>query len=210
MSLGIFDAIAMTSDAHSSRSASVGRRSLVLRWQRWALCAGCWLASLLVGLAQDTVSKEYQIKAAYLYNFAKFVEWPPQSFTNQLAPLVIGVFDPNPFGSELQTIAVSHQINGRAIVIKPVANAAQAAGVHLLFIGATEDDRVAATLVALNGTGVLTVGESDRFAAAGGIIRFVRSDDKVRFQINAAAAEHQGLKISAQLLKLATATHREP
>lgn len=167
--------------------------------------AHCCLS--LAGRADEAVSKEYQIKAAYLYNFAKFVEWPASSFTNAQAPLVIGVCGPNPFGNELQAIARNHQINGRDIQIRPVATAAEAGAVHLLFFSAAEDKVVAEKLAALKGAGVLTVGESKPFIAAGGMIAFVREGDKVRFEINAAAAEQHGLKISAQLLKLARPAH---
>jgi hypothetical protein len=179
-------------------------------WILGLLCAAGLLASMTAGRAQPVVSREYQIKAAYLYNFAKFVEWPSRCFTNNHAPLVIGVFGPNPFGEELQAIASKHQIDGRPIVIQPVATVAAAAGVHLLFFSAQDDDRVAGALSALKGASVLTVGESDQFAAAGGVINLVRDTNKVRFEINALAAEQQGLKISAQLLKLAKSVRREP
>ena len=167
------------------------------------LCAGVLFAGLTVSRAQDAVSKEYKIKAAYLYNFAKFVDWPGQCFTNTGAPLVVGIFGQNPFGDELEAIAKDHKINGRDIVIKPVTTAAEAAGVQMLFFAAAEDGRIAEILAALKTSPVLTVGESEKFAAAGGEIHFVREADKVRFEINAAAAEQHGLKISAQLLKLA-------
>ncbi len=179
-------------------------------WLRWLMLVGCLLGRPQAGQAQEAVSREYQIKAAYLYNFAKFVEWPSRSFTNSQAPLVIGVFGQNPFGEELLAIASKHQIDGRSIVIQPVTTMADAAGVHLLFFSAQYDDQVAGALTALKGTGILTVGESDKFAAAGGMINLVREANKVRFEINALAAEQQGLKISAQLLKLARAVRREP
>jgi hypothetical protein len=159
--------------------------------------------------AQDSVSKEYQVKAAYLYNFAKFVEWPAQTFTNDESPLVIGVFGQNPFGGALEAIARNHQINGRAIVIKPVSTAADAAGVNLMFLGATEDKQAAGILAALKDTNILTVGESEKFMAAGGMIGFVPVDDKIRFEINTSVTEHHGLRISAQLLKLATSVHKD-
>jgi len=90
--------------------ARLARRSgAIIRW-RWWWCAGWLLASLATGLAEDLVAKEYQIKAAYLYNFAKFVEWPENSFTNGQAPLVIGVLGENPFGGELEKIANDHQL----------------------------------------------------------------------------------------------------
>lgn len=173
------------------------------RWLAAALCGWFLLAGLSTCRAQDSGSREYQIKAAFLYNFAKFVRWPAQSFTNAQSPLVIGVFGNNPFGSELQAIAKNHTIYGRRIVIKPVATVVEAATVHLLFFSAAEDGHLTETLAALKDAPVLTVGESDKFIAVGGMINFVRQGDKVRFEINNAAVARHGLKISAQLLKLA-------
>jgi hypothetical protein len=199
--------------AQNAPAGCARQRCQARPWVRWlarVLCGWCLLASLAAGLAQDSVSKEYQIKAAYLYNFAKFVEWPAESFTNSQSPLVIGVFGQNPFGDEFQMIAKDHKINGRDIVFKPVSTAAEAQGVHLIFFGATEDDHVAETLAALKNAHVLAVGESDKFIAAGGDINFVREADKVRFEINAAAAGRHGLKISAQLLKLAKFVRKQP
>ncbi|HEX9048874.1 MAG TPA: YfiR family protein [Verrucomicrobiae bacterium] len=172
------------------------------RWLKWLLCSWAVLVIANATVAEEPVSKEYQIKAAYLYNFAKFVQWPEERFATGQTPLVIGVFGRNPFGGELQAIARDHKINGRAIVIKPVATVAEARTVHLLFMSAAESNELAPRLAALDGAGVLTVGESEAFAEDGGMIVFVREADKVRFHINAAAAEHAGLKISAQLLKL--------
>ncbi len=174
------------------------------------LGCGLLLAGLLGNPAGAQVAKEYQIKAAYLYNFAKFVEWPAQRFADDQAPLVIGISGKDPLGEELQAIARDHKINGRSIVIKQVATAAEAGGVHLLFISDGEDSRMPEMLAGLKETAVLTVGESDKFIAAGGIINFVREADKVRFEINAGAAERAGLKISAQLLKLAKPVHNPP
>ena len=178
---------------------------------RLASVAGCGLllAGLLAFPARAQVAKEYQIKAAYLYNFAKFVEWPAQRFANDQAPLVIGILGKDPVGEGLQAIAQNHKINGRNIVIKQITTAGEAGNVHLLFFS-DDDTRVMETLAVLKWGAVLTVGESDKFIAAGGMINFVHEADKVRFEINAAAAEHAGLKISAQLLKLAKLVHTPP
>jgi hypothetical protein len=203
----------MLNPAHSSAdwpAGPAGRPRAALRWLARTLCVAWLFGSVVAGVAQDSVSREYQIKAAYLYNFAKFVEWPAQSFTNSDAPLVIGIFGQNPFGDELMVIAKDHKINGRNIVIKQVNTVADACGVHMLFFGATEDNHILETLGSLEKKCLLTVGESEKFRASGGIINFVIEDNKVRFEINAATAEHHELKISAQLLKLAKSTHEEP
>jgi len=174
------------------------------------LGCGLLLAGLWSGPAPAQVAKEYQIKAAYLYNFAKFVEWPARRFANDQSPLIIGFLGKDPVGAELETIARDHKINGRRIVIKQVETAAEAGGVHLLFFADGAGRRVAETLAALKGAAVLTVGESDAFIATGGMINFVHEADKVRFEINAEAAGSAGLKISAQLLKLARPVHNPP
>jgi len=163
-----------------------------------------------VSRADDAAPKEYQIKAAYLYNFAKFVEWPEGRFADAQSPLVIGVLGQNPFGDELRAIARDHKINGRVITIQSVQTPGEAQRVHLLFIPASEDSRVAEVLAGLKAASVLTVGESDQFKLAGGMICFVRQADKVRFKIVAAAAEQHGLRISAQLLKLAQPLEKQP
>src|SRR5579885_2915421 len=140
----------------------------MLRLRTGMLLAWWLIVSAAICNAQQTVAREYQIKAAYLYNFAKFVDWPQESFTDGQSPLVIGVFGQNPFGRELEAIAKAHQINGRSIVVKTITTARDVAGVHLLFLGRAEDDHVAEILAALEGTSILTVGESDKFVAAGG------------------------------------------
>jgi hypothetical protein len=153
------------------------------------------------------VSKEYQLKAAFLYNFAKFVEWPPQSFASADSPIVIAVLGNSPFGDELQKAVAGRKINGRAIVVRSAQSAGAARGAQLLFVSAAEDGRFGDFRDAV-GEGVLIVGESDACARRGGIIIFTLDGDKLRFEINMASATQSGLKISAQLQKLASAIHR--
>jgi hypothetical protein len=158
--------------------------------------------------AGPEVAKEYQVKAAFLYSFTKFVEWPASRFSDNASPIVIAVLGRNPFGDELDAIVRDRKVNGRGLVVKVVDSADEAAAAHLLFIGADEEDRLSGKMEVLQKAGVLTVGESPRFIASGGIINFTLATDKVRFQINPQAGEQAGLKLSAQLLKLATIVHR--
>jgi hypothetical protein len=153
------------------------------------------------------VPREYQIKAAFLYNFTKFVEWPPRRFAAPESPIVIGILGANPFGDELEAIVKNRKVNNRPIEIRIVATEAEAAAVHVLFAGAGQESRMAAMSGSLQTQSILTVGESPSFAASGGIIDFVVEGDKVRFAINARLGEQSGLKISAQLLNLAMAVH---
>lgn len=163
------------------------------------------LACLLMGVAsgEDAVSKEYRLKAAFLYNFSKFVEWPARAFPGSDSPLVIGVFRANPFGGELQKTVGGRRINGRPIVVMMVPSAAAARQTHLLFVGAAYDSKLAELRQALKGSAVLTVGETEAFSKQGGMVTFKLQNDSLRFAINNAPAQQAGLKISAQLQRLA-------
>jgi hypothetical protein len=172
-----------------------------------------WLAWLAGGLLclplHAQVTKEYQVKAAFLYNFTKFVEWPASRFKDTSSPIVIGLFGQNQFGDELAKIVAGRKANGREIEVREIGSAADATSVQIVFIGAGGEQSLGETLATLDAAGVLTVGESPQFIAAGGMINFVVEADKIRFEINLGASERAGLKISAQLLKLATAVHKK-
>lgn len=150
------------------------------------------------------IAKEYQIKAAFLYNFTKFVEWPSRCFAAPDAPFVIGVVGRDPFGDELKKLVRDRTVAGRAIVAVQLTAIEPATTIHLLFVANGEEKKIEPHLATLRSAGVLTVGESERFTALGGIVTFIRREDQVRFKINAASAGGSGLKVSAQLLKLAT------
>ena len=177
----------------------------------WLVLAGLlWLGGPATGRAAEPVSKEYQLKAAYLYNFTKFVEWPEQGFNDTQSPIVIGILGRNPFGDELDKIVRDRAVNGRAIRIVLITTAEEVRMVHLLFVPAGEEGHPAFAAALAQHPGVLTVGESAPYAAGGGVITFTPVGDKLRFTINLEAAEGAGLKVSAQLLKLATVVRRQP
>ena len=158
--------------------------------------------------AAPVISKEYQIKAAFLYNFTKFVQWPPERFANENSPIVIAVLGQNPFDDELDKLVRDRLVNGRAISVRYIETAADIPAAHIVFVAAGTETRLEAGL--FGEPGVLTVGESADFAARGGIIRFTLLDEKVRFEINQGSAEKAGLKLSGQLLKLATIIRKAP
>lgn len=164
-------------------------------------------ASLAAG-AQRDVSKEYEIKAAFLYNFTKFVEWRGEQFASPAEAITIAVCGPNPFGDELQKIVKGRQVNGREIVVKFAAAPQDVLDAELVFVGALGGERMKETVQMLNAAGIVTVGETDEFTRAGGMIVFVLEGDKVRFEIDVGEAERRGLKISAQLQKLAKTVRR--
>lgn len=176
---------------------------------RLARCAAL-LALLGAASLRADVSKEYQIKAGFLYNFTKFIEWPSDRFSEENAPIVIAVFGDNPFGNELNQLVQGRKVNGRAIVIQSTRSLDEVKHAHVVFIGEGEEKRLESQLESLHTAGVLTVGESKRLAALGGAIVFALVDDKVRFEINIASAERAGLKVSAQLQKLALCVRNHP
>lgn len=156
------------------------------------------------GGAQDAAVTEYQVKAAYLYNFAKFVEWPAESFSSASAPFEICVFGQDPFGEELQNLTRGKQVNGRRFEIRGGVTApAQASSCHILFVSTSATRRFLAVAQELQGRSVLIVGESEGFAERGGMINFVLEGDRVLFEVNQKAAQQAGLKISAKLLSVA-------
>jgi hypothetical protein len=150
----------------------------------------------------DGPSREYQLKAAFIYNFAQFVEWPDQAFSDAKAPIVITVLGDNPFDTALEQVTRGKTVRGREIVIRCARAAADVGRTHILFIAPSESAHAPQVLGGLQGQ-VLTIAESENFAAIGGVIRFFSEDNKLRFEINTSAVQRAGLKVSAKLLQLA-------
>jgi hypothetical protein len=153
--------------------------------------------------AREQPALEYQVKAAFLYNFAKFVEWPPQKAGAADSPLIIGILGKDPFAGALEAAVEGKKFNQHALVVRHVSSPAEARACHLLFISRSEDNRLPAIVKELSDSPVLTIGESDKFIARGGMINFIMVDNKVRFEINPEAAGEAGLRISSKLLHVA-------
>jgi len=145
---------------------------------------------------------EYDIKAAYLFNFSKFVEWPPHAFSNPGAPLVIGILGSDPFDGTLDRITQGEVVHGHRLVVRHCRTLGEIKGCHIVFIPKAEAARVGEALAAVRGSGALTVGDSDHFVSQGGMIGFVLVGKTVRFQINVGVAQQEALAISSRLLKL--------
>lgn len=143
---------------------------------------------------------EYQVKAAFLLNFGKFVEWP----SGDASDLLICVLGDDPFGETLDDTVAGRTVGRRTVATRRIGAVAQAKSCSILFVSRSESGSVDGILSALRGSPILLVGELDRFATRGGMINFVEVDQKIRFEINEAAAKKAGLKISSQLLRLAT------
>lgn len=145
-------------------------------------------------------ANEYEVKAAFLYKFASFVEWPPESAN---APLCIAVVGQDPFGAALDQVVKGKSINGRGFLIKRFKSGQDATGCHIVFISASEKSRVRSILDRLRGIGILTVSDIPGFCQGGGMIDFELLDRKVHFEINLEAAGRARLKLSSKLLSVA-------
>lgn len=147
------------------------------------------------------LADEYRVKAAILYNLAKFVDWPSDAFAAPAAPLSLCVLGVDPFGALLDEALKGRQVSGRSIVTRRVAEPDPSC--HVLFIATSERKRLGLITERLGTSGVLTVSEESGFIDVGGIVELVTEGGRVRFHINAAAAERARLRVSARLLALA-------
>ena len=177
------------------------------------------LTSTANAQAGDADSSEYLIKAGFIYNFAKFVEWPSATFSQPDSPIVIGVIGTDPFGSVLDHIVEDKKIGPRGFVVKRYKGGKDLKDLKdckILFVSASEKAHVDEILQSVKGLPILTVGETSGFAERGGVIRFTLEDNRVRFEVNVEAAHQADLNISSRLLTLAriipqtAATGRNP
>ena len=155
----------------------------------------------------DEAPLEYRVKAAFIYNFARFVEWPDTGPTESTPPFVIGILGADPFGTTLDELIADKGVNGRSLIVKRFEDERALEPCSILFVGARAARRLPQILERIGGQPVLTVGQSDRFTERGGIIRFFDEDNHVRFEINVDAAQRAGLLISSKLLALARVVH---
>ncbi|MGB7434607.1 MAG: YfiR family protein [Candidatus Acidiferrum sp.] len=167
-------------------------------------------ALLMAGLAaaapveaqQQSKPEEYQVKAVYLFNLGRFVQWPAAADKGEVFPIC--VLGRDPFGAKLDATLAGETIDGRKLVAKRISNAREAADCRILFISSSESDHIRDTMAALDKFSVLTVSDMPDFTGRGGMIQFLLLENKVRFEVNLAAAQKVGLVLSSQLLKVAT------
>lgn len=156
------------------------------------------------GLAgQAAPAPEYQVKAVFLFNFAQFVDWPADAFPDADTPVVIGVLGDDPFGSVLDQTVRGERLGGRSFQVRRYQRVDEIKICHILFISRSEASRPEGILAGLKNQPILTVSDADGFADRGGMIRFVTDRNRIRLQINLAAAEAAHLTISSKLLRVA-------
>jgi hypothetical protein len=161
-------------------------------------------AVLLWGLPSTRafLLEEYEVKAAFIYNFSKFIEWPTQTLPKEGEPFVIGLLGRNPFQDHLKNLE-KESVQGHSIAVRRYETIDSARGCHILFISQSEEKKIGAIVKTLSGTPVLTVSDMDGFLKNGGMICFRMNEQRVQFTINRSAMLSAGLKPSSELLKLA-------
>lgn len=148
-------------------------------------------------------TEEYRVKAALLFRFAQFIEWPPEAFKDASDPVNFCTVADDPFDGALDDAVAGKKIGARVIRVLHLRGPENVKGCQLLFVGAKETKRIPAILASANDSPIVTVGETDGFAQKGGVINFLLEDKKIRFEINAGAAQQAGIKISSRLMLLA-------
>lgn len=154
--------------------------------------------------AQDSSeSSEYLVKAGFIYNFAKLVEWPATAFPQSDSPIVIGILGSDPFGPIIDRVFDGKKVNNRGFVVKRLKSLNDVKDCHIVYVSSSEAARSADAIRLAKNMPVLTIGESPGFAKHGGIINLTLEDNKVRFEVNVDAAKEADLNISSRMLALA-------
>jgi YfiR/HmsC-like len=174
-------------------------------WTIWRQLVLLLFAVMLPLPGGTQLASESQLKAAFLYNFTKFVEWPQESFPSTSSPLQVCLLGDNPFGSDLIHITEGKAVAGHPIQIQTINDGHLAQACQVLFISSSERMPAKTVLTELRTASILTIGDSKNFAEEGGMIGLLVEDDRVRFEVNLHAANQAHLKISSKLLTLAKA-----
>jgi hypothetical protein len=194
--------------AFPARVDAVARHRLIAFARRVAsalmLCAAALGTVVTPGAcAVASAPTEYEVKAALLYNFAKFVSWPDSAFEDARAPFIIGVLGDDPFGDILERTVNDRRVGERPFVIRRWTRVEDARPCHILFVSASEQKRVPRLIQGIAGANIFTVGDVEGFAERGGIADFEMDGKRVRIEINPKSADRAKLHISSKLLALA-------
>jgi hypothetical protein len=176
----------------------------ILRKSRQAvLCGVLGLTVFFRGAGGAEAPTEYQVKAVFVYNFSRFVEWPPQSFTAPDEPFVIGVLGGDPFGARLDEAVHGEQIDQHPLVVRRFRNLGEIGDCRILYIDRSESAQVPQILAALDHRNTLTVSDLDASSERGVMIQFTTENNRIRLRINVESARAAGLTISSKLLRSA-------
>ncbi|MFM2081485.1 MAG: hypothetical protein RL380_176 [Verrucomicrobiota bacterium] len=175
------------------------RQKLFQFWRAFA----CAFALLLAGGARADEAAEQKVKAAFIPHLAALVTWPEATFTNATEPIRLGILGDFPLGQDFEPALLNQSAQGRKFTITHYREIKTTLNCHILLVGSPATEKLPTLLAALAHRPILTIGDTPGFAAAGGIINFIREDSKVRFEINPAAAAQARLTLNARLLQVA-------
>ena len=177
----------------------------------WLQCAMTALVCLLFASSSAVGQQRpsaYQVEAAYLYNFGRFVEWPAKASLQ--SSFTICVLGDDPFGQALDATVAGETIGNQKVTARRISSPQMAADCQILFISSSEANRLNKIIEALNENAVLTVSDIPRFSQRQGMIQFVSEENRIRFEVNLTATRRAGLTLSSELLKVATAVRKNP
>lgn len=160
------------------------------------------LLSTVFSWSQRSGPTETQVKAAYLYNFGKFVTWQSDGAPTPNT-LQICILGKDPFGGVLDATVAGESIDGRKITVRRIGRVQEAAACSILFVSSSEEGRLSSVIAAVQPFGALTVSDIPAFAEKGGMIGFIQEENRIRFEVNRRAAEQSHLAVSSELLKVA-------
>lgn len=172
------------------------------------ICILATLANVLGGdlraaIAAAPAASEYEVKAAFLLHFSRFVEWPASAYASPDAPLFICVLGDDPFGPALEAIVRNESAGSHPIAVERYRLAGNVDRCHILFVGQLAEPLQRRILDQVQGKSILTVGDAEEFTRRGGVIGFVTVNGKVKLQVNRSSAQRADLRISSRLLRLA-------
>lgn len=169
----------------------------------WLVLFALLFADRPVGPAQTATTREYQVKAVFLFNFAQFVEWPASTFPDRDTPLVIGVLGRDPFGVYLEETVRGEIVKSRQLITQRYSHVEDVRNCQVLFISRSESEKLDQIISRLKDRKILTVSDDAGHSGHGVIIRFVTQNNRIKLRINLEAAKAANLTISSKLLRLA-------
>jgi hypothetical protein len=177
---------------------------------RHTLVAAVWFhLTVWSALAQQKPS-EYQVEAAYLYNFGRFVEWPAKVSPAKTGSFTICVLGEDPFGTTLDATVAGETIGNQKVTVKRIGTPQESSDCQIVFISSSEASRLNKIIEALDKSAILTVSDIPQFSQRRGMIQFVSEGNRIRFEVNLTATQRAGLNLSSDLLKVATAVRKNP
>jgi YfiR/HmsC-like len=180
------------------------------RLLRRTIAAVLWLLFAASSVVGQERPGEYQVKAAYLYNFGRFVVWPAKLTTANTGPFTICVLGEDPFGPALDTTLAGETIGNQKVAARRISSLQESVDCQILFISSSEAKRLNKIIEALGNSAVLTVSDIPQFSQRRGMIQLLMEGNRIRFEVNLAATQRAGLTLSSELLKVATAVRKDP